>query len=371
MTLECRVAIDCTPLLGSPTGVGAFVAGALDGLRHATPPVHAVAYALSWRGRGDLAAALPAGVDIAGSTPPAGALLRVWRRVDRPVIEAFTGSVDVVHGTNFVVPPARRAGRVVTVHDLTAWRFPELCTTTTLRYPDLVRRAVDAGALVHTPTDAVADELCERLGVGRERVTAIHHGLGPGPPGDADRGRGVAGAERFVLALGTVEPRKDLPSLVRAFDLVATETDLDLVIAGADGWGAEQLTEAITTSKYGDRIRRIGYVGSQRRADLLAAATVFAYPSRYEGFGLPPLEAMAAGVPVVTTEVPAVVEVVGDAALVVPLGNHESLADAIMQAAGPAARGLIERGRARAAGFSWRDAAKALALLYERAAQRS
>lgn len=363
-----RVAIDCTPLLGSPTGVGTFVAGALRGISQSAPHVHPVAYALSWRGRAALNAAVPAAIPTATISLPAGVMLRAWRRVEHPVIEAFTGAVDVVHGTNFVVPPSRRAGRVVTVHDLTAWRFPELCTPTSLRYPHLVRRAVDRGALVHTPTDAIADELAEEAAVPRERITAIHHGVDAGLQGDASRGATLAKSKRFVLALGTVEPRKDLPLLVRAFAHVAHEADLDLVIAGPDGWGAAALGQAIADSTHRDRITRIGYVGSSERADLLAAATVFAFPSRYEGFGLPTLEAMAAGVPVVTTDVPALVEVVGEAATVVPRGDEEALADALLSAAGPHGAAMVTRGAERARLFTWAAAGSGLAALYEHAA---
>ena len=107
----------------------------------------------------------------------AAPLLALWRAMDRPAIEWWSGAVDVVHGTNYVVPPSRRAARVVTVHDLTPLRFPELCSPTSRAYPALIRRAIDGGAVVHTPTEAVAAEVVELLGAPREQVRFVHYGF--------------------------------------------------------------------------------------------------------------------------------------------------------------------------------------------------
>src|SRR5205823_4470007 len=147
-----RVAFDATPLLGARTGVGTFVAGALPALARLANDLDLRAYGLTWRGRRDLADLVPAGVTTVATPMPAGALLRAWARADEPAIEWWTGPVDVVHGTNFVVPPGRHAAEVVTVHDLTAVRYPQLCAPTSLLYPELVRRALRRGAWVHTPS---------------------------------------------------------------------------------------------------------------------------------------------------------------------------------------------------------------------------
>jgi len=338
-------------------------------------------YALSWRGRSLLREHLPVGVT-SGWSVPAAPLLRLWRRCNMVPAEWLVDvddGVDVVHGTNFVVPPARRAARVVTVHDLTCVRFPELCSPSSRRYPDLIRRALAGGAWVHTPSARIAGEVCEAFGADPERVRAIHHGLGL--PGDADEaaqpgasaaaGRRLAaslcGREHYVLALGTVEPRKDLPLLVRAFDrLAADHPDLGLVVAGPDGWGAAALTAEIAGTHQPDRIGRSGYVEGADRLGLLAGAAVFAYPSVYEGFGLPPLEAMAAGVPVVATAAGAVPEVCGDAALIVPVGDLDALVDALATALDDEARAsaLVAAGHRRSAGFTWERCAAGLVELY-------
>ncbi len=144
------VAMDVTPLLGVRTGVGASVAGFLHAVG-ADPDLAITGYALSAHPAKSLRDHLPATVRPGRRIPiPASFLLKAWARVDHPAVELWAGPVDVVHGTNFVVPPSRRAARLVTVHDLTPVRFPELCSPTSLRYPALIRRAVEQGASVHT-----------------------------------------------------------------------------------------------------------------------------------------------------------------------------------------------------------------------------
>ena len=366
--MSVRVAIDVAPLLGQPTGVGTFVAGALDGLaRTQGHEVGLLAYGLTWSGRRQLAAAVPPGVLTAKVGMPAAALLRAWERADWPAAEWWTGPVDVVHGTNFVVPPARRAAMVVTVHDLTAVRYPELCDATSRRYPELVRRAVRRGAHVHTPSEFVAGEVRDWLGSGvdPDRIHPVAHGVN----------RPCRGAEptepRTIVALATSEPRKDLPLLVRAFDAVAAaRPDVRLVMAGPAGWADAEVAAAVAAAQHRDRISRLGWIDNDRRAELLDRATVFAYPSRYEGFGLPPLEAMAAGVPVVASAAGAVPEAVGDAALLSPVGDTDAFAAVLAEVLDDeiVRKELVGRGLARAAQFTWEQCAAGLAGVYRQAA---
>lgn len=363
-----RVAVDATPLLGQPTGVGAFVAGALSALVD-DRSLEVSAYSLSARGGRGLTSRLPPGVVAVASRPaPAAALLRAWSRVDRPPGRWWTGPADVVHGTNFAVPPSGGAAAVVTVHDLTPLRYPELSPAATRVFPALVRRALRRGALVHTPSAFVATEVIDLLGADPDRVQAVHHGIPPEVVG-GDGSRLPGGP--YVLALGTIEPRKGFPALVRAFDaLAADRPDLRLVIAGPDGWGTEALGEAVERAAHGSRVVRLGYVDARRRTSLLRGATAFAFPSVYEGFGLPPLEAMIAGVPVVATTAGALREVLGDGALLVAPGNHEALAEALALVLDDEGirSALVARGHAHAARFSWERCGAGLSSLYHRAA---
>jgi glycosyltransferase involved in cell wall biosynthesis len=370
--MSLRVAIDATPLLGARTGVGAFVAGALPALAdpEAGLDLDLRAFGLTWNGRRALAPLLPPGVEAVRAPMAAGPLLRAWARADEPAVEWWTGEVDVVHGTNFVVPPSRRGAEVVTVHDLTSVRYPQLCAPTSLAYPRLVRRALGRGAWVHTPSAFVAGEVVDILGADPDRVRVVAHGvpgldlIPPEPPAQGD--------DRYILAVGTAEPRKDLPGLVRAFDAVAARhPDVHLVLIGARGWGEEDLAAAVATAHHRTRITRLGYVDDRRRAALVGAATVLAFPSVYEGFGLPPLEAMAAGVPVVATRAGAVPEVVGDAGWLVGTGDTDALAAAlagVLDLGDGERAAAVERGRRRAACFSWERCARGLSRLYRDAA---
>jgi glycosyltransferase involved in cell wall biosynthesis len=342
-------------------------AGLLAGLAR-RDDVELRAYALTWRGRDALAAIVPPGVAAATRPVPARIVREVWERgLSRPRAEDWTGPVDVVHATNFVAPPAR-APVVVTVHDVTFLRFPELCTPETLRYPGLIRRAVERGAVVHTPSEFVAAEVRELLGAPADRVVAIHSGIPPVLDGDAAAGRRIAGSERYVLALGTIEPRKNLATLVRAFDAVAAgDRELRLVLAGPAGWDAPHVQAAIDASAARNRIAQPGFVTPEARADLLAGATVFAYPSVYEGFGFPPLEAMQCGVPVVAGDAGALPEVLGDAAWLVAPTDTDALAGAISSLAdtdAPVRARYVARGRAQVARYDWDRTASEMLELY-------
>jgi glycosyltransferase involved in cell wall biosynthesis len=363
-----RIGFDVTSLLDVRTGVGAFAGEVLT--RIATEAdLDVVGYSVSWRGRGHAAdELLPHGVHPARGPMAAQPLRQLWRRADWPPIEWWTGSVDLVHGPNFVVPPSSKGAiELATVHDLTCVRFPELCTRDTLQYPALIRRALRRGAHLHAVSQFVADEIVDVFGVERDRVHVVPNGIDPVHAGDAAAGRARVAADRYILAVGTIEPRKDLPLLVDAFDELATDdTDLHLVVAGQDGWGTASFAAALERARHRDRVVRPGWVDDRARADLLAGAQVFAYPSKYEGFGLSPLEAMAAGVPVVATTAGSLPEVLGDGARLVDPGDAGALASALHSVLDDEAERdrLIPAGRDRASRYSWDACAAGVVALY-------
>ncbi|HEV2361140.1 MAG TPA: glycosyltransferase family 1 protein [Acidimicrobiales bacterium] len=361
-----RVALDATPLIGERTGVGVFCDGALRSLA-AREDVAVSAFAISWRRRHAILELAPPGVGTGQRPIPARPVHLAWRTLDVPPLDWFVPPSDVVHGTNFVVPPTRRAARVVTIHDLTMVRFPQMCTPATLSLLPLIRRSIGRGAFVHTPSEFVAAEVIEHFGADPARVVAVHHGV---PTSDQAAGSGGslrAPDSPFILAVGTIEPRKDYPGLVRAFDSVAELVpDVRLVICGAAGWGADAFEAAVRRAAHADRIDRLGYVTPGELGTLWSHASAYCFPSVYEGFGLPPLQAMAAGVPVVATSAGAVPEVVGDGAELVPPGDTEALAAALVRVLedDDLRERLIAAGRTRAAGFTWDAAAEGLTALY-------
>lgn len=365
-----RLALDATALLGPRTGVGAVTT---EVLRRLAPRagLDVTAFAVTWRGRGELAGRVPPGVRVASRPLPARPARMIWRRVDHPAVEWWTGEVDVVHGPNAVVPPTRAAARVLTVHDLTAVHHPEMCTPDVLHYPTHIRRAVEAGAWVHTVSAFVGREVVDILDVPPERVVVIPNGPSAIPTADPAVGRRLAGGRPYLLFVGTIEPRKDVPLLIEAFDLVAADhPDLLLVLAGPDGWGVDDMERALLAAHHRDRVTRLGWVDDDARAALLAGAEALVYPSRYEGFGLPILEANAARTPVVATAAGSIPEVAGDAAELVAPGDARALAAAIGRVVDDTGRSaeLVAAGTANVGRYSWDRTTDDLVALYRRAA---
>jgi len=369
-----RLAVDVTPLLGTRTGVGAFTSEVLTRLPR--PGLELTGFAVTRRGTSTLTAAVPDGVRLVRRPMVARPLRALWARTDHPAIERWTGAIDTVWGPNFVVPPATRAARVVTVHDLTCVHLPELCTRDTLRVPGLLRRALADGVWIHTVSRSVADDVVHTFDADPDRVVAIPNGAPRRrDAGEIDRlvalGRKSIGTDDYVAFVGTLEPRKDVPSLVRAFDaLAADRPGLHLVLAGPDGWGADAATAAIEASPFAARIVRTGWLDDDRRDAVVAGARVLAYPSRLEGFGLPTLEAAALDTPVVATRVGALPEVLDDAASWCAPGDATDLARAIAAVLDDRvlADTLVTAGHRRLALHSWDTTTDALLALFRRAA---
>ena len=364
-----RVGLDGTPLLGARTGVGRYVEHLVRELA-VRDGLDLVVTAFTLRGGAGLPAAVPPGVAVRHRPAPARALRAAWGRAELPPVEWLTGRLDVFHGTNFVLPPLRRAGGVVTVHDLSYLRYPGTVAAASRRYRELVPRGLRRAAVVLTPSRAVADEVRAEYGLG-DRVVATPLGVDPAwfgavPPDPAWlAGRGLP--ERYLLFVGTVEPRKGLPGLLRALRLLHDDdrSTPPLVLAGPPGWGPALETSALPAGA----VRTAGYLDSADLRRAVAGAAALAFPSRYEGFGLPPLEAFATGTPVVASDLPVVREVTGDLAELVAVGDDAGLAAALRKVlagdGGPVARAARQ---AHARAFSWTATAEATHAAYTSAA---
>lgn len=353
--------MDVTSLIGATTGVGQVVRQIASRLPD-HPDLDLTAVLVSWRGRSQLAHVVPDGWKLRPVALPARLTHLAWRHMDRPRLKGF----DLVHGPNYVVAPAEGAVRLVTVHDLTPWRFPELLDHHPRTFPQHLSRAIADGAHVHTVSYHVGQELQDELGLDPERIHVVPNGLGPPVAGDGGRGRNLVGGP-YILGIGTIEPRKDYVSLVRAMAAIwPIFPDLRLVIAGPSGWGRAELDAVIDELGVADRVQLLGYVSDSTKADLLAGAEVMAFPSLYEGFGLPVLEAMQAGVPVVSTRVGAIPEVAGRSAILVEPQDPSALAGALLSVVEDSKLRdrLAETGREQAAGYSWQTSVDGLADVY-------
>jgi glycosyltransferase involved in cell wall biosynthesis len=382
-----RVGLDATPLLGPRTGIGRYVAGlaeALTGLA-GPDPEEVVLVPFSWRGTRDLGSLVATGprVRCGRRRAPARLLQAAWARLDWPPVEWLAGPVDVFHATNFVAPPARRAAAVVTVHDLTYLHYPELVTAASARYRELVPRAVDRGAVVCTPTAAVRAEVADAYRLPPERLVVTPLGIGPAwrratPPDPAWlAAHDLPG--RYLLFVGSREPRKNLPTLLAAYrELLAARVGPatngtgpeaadpggapPLVLVGPPGWGTTLDLAGLPAGA----VRIPGYLAEDELARVVAGAAALAFPSWYEGFGLPALEALACGTPVVAADLPALREVLGDQAELVPPGDAGALAGALARVLDdPGGKPARAARRTRAAGFTWETCAQATLAAYQ------
>jgi glycosyltransferase involved in cell wall biosynthesis len=351
-----RIVLDGTPLLGQRTGVGRYTAALLDELAGLSSDELSIGVtAFSLRGRRSLGSRLPAGVRARGLPVPARLLRALWQRGPVPPIELLVGRADVVHATNFVLPPALRAAGVVTVHDLAFLDRPDELSPAEHALPGLVRDAARRAAVVCTPTTAVARQVVDRLGVRDDRIVVTPLGVDPAwfvaAPLPADARRRLRLPSQYLLFVGTAQPRKGLDVLLDAH--AAAPNAPALVLAGAAGWGSEAPT--------GDpkRVLRTGYLPEVDLRRVVAGAAALVLPSRDEGFGLPVLEALACGIPVITSNAPALVEVAGGHAEHVPVGDVDALA-AALSTVDSAARDpqTAAARRAHASEFTWRGCAE-------------
>jgi glycosyltransferase involved in cell wall biosynthesis len=371
-----RIGIDGIPLATPKTGIGHYTFELACELARARSggefdllaPVPVAARLAEAGGAGANLRASPARAD--------GDLRRRWWSFGLPLHLREHGFA-LYHGTNYNVPPWAACPTVVTVHDLSLLLHPE---THEARLVELARRRLPvmarAAAHVLTDSESVRAEICDVLGIEADRVTAVplapRRAFRPADADEIEAARSPLGvAEEFVLFVGTVEPRKNLLALVRAFDLLTRETDLrpQLVIAGQKGWLTEELYELVERSPSAARILFTGYVTDEELRALYSACRVFVYPSLYEGFGLPPLEAMSCGAPVVASRIPVIEETCGGgAARLVAPHDAEGLAGALAEllADGEARAILAARGRERAAAFTWERTARLTLEVYER-----
>jgi glycosyltransferase involved in cell wall biosynthesis len=366
------VAIDVTPMLFPPTGIPRSVIETVRALQGLAVGPRLVPFALGLRSP-LLRARAPAGTRYV--PVPTQALLRLWCRSEHPTLDWLVRGSDVLHATNFLTPPSRLP-TLVTVHDLSFARHPETVTPVVRSFEHVLRRAAARGASFHTPTEAVGDEVEELFGPGLRaagRIVAVPWGLPDMPTAGPLSGEVAAavGGAPYILSIATLDPRKNIDVLVRAFGELA-DPSLRLVLAGGDGLGSDAVTAAIAAlGPAGSRVVRTGLVSEDDRVALLAGARVLAYPSRYEGFGIPVLEAMALGIPVVAGDNPAVAEVSAGAALLAdpsdPIALARQLAVAVDDEAERAR--LIAAGRARAADFTWESTAERLSAVYIRLAR--
>ncbi len=341
-----------------PGGSGTYVR-ALAGELARTPQVEVTGLAARHPGP-PASGALP--VPVRFSPLPRRALYDAWNHLRRP-LSSVPPDAEVVHATTWAVPP-RRAPLVVTVHDLAFRRTPEHFTTRGNRFftraLDVVRREAD---LVLVPSETTAAD-CREAGIAEDRVVTVPLAATRIDVVDEEVAafRREHGLRRpYVLWCGTLEPRKNVGTLLRAFgELARAEPELDLVLVGPTGWGSVALDSAAPAG----RVHVLGRLSERGLHAAYAGARVFAFPSLWEGFGLPVLEAMSHGVPVVTSAGTSTAEIGVGASLLVDPRDHEALAAALHDAVGPRHEELARASLVAAGRYSWEETARRTLLAY-------
>ncbi len=373
-----RIGIDGIPLAEEKTGVGHYTFEIAHELALAAPS-----------DKFDLLSHLPFhAAAVAGLEPPpnlsfiqarTNKLTKHWWTLGLPLYLRKHG-LHLFHGTNYDVPVWGGCPTVLTIHDLSLLLHPE---THEERRVQRARRRLPLmsriATLIIVPTQSVKQEICAHLHVGADKVVVVPEAprrcfrpLAQAQAREINRRLGIE--DNFILYVGTIEPRKNLLTLIRAFEEMLHSTPLrpQLVVAGKKGWLTDELFAYIESAQLGDRLHLTGYVSDEELRALYSTCQVMVFPAIYEGAGLPPLEAMACGAPVITTNTPALSEMVGDSARLISPTDYHSLARHLIELFYDAnvRRALVAAGLNRAANFTWERAARHTYNVYEEAIKR-
>jgi glycosyltransferase involved in cell wall biosynthesis len=374
-----RIAIDYTAGIRQAAGIGTYVRNLVDAML-AQDAINE--YTLLTSGRPTREHPFPTAANVRGRSIliPDRYLNVLWYRWRLPLYaNLFTGHVDIYHGPDFVLPPIGiKLRKVVTVHDLAFLKYPEYAIPELAAYlKKVVPEAVASADAIAAVSHATRQTLIEQFGTPAHKITLV-------PAGVASYFRRVTdpvllGATRhkfglkhpLVLGVGTLEPRKNHLGLIKAFYKTQQHKHSRpamLAIAGGSGWLYEETQQLVAELKLEKKVRFLGRVSDLELLTLYSMADVFAFPSFFEGFGIPPLEAMACGAPVITSNISSLPEVVGDAALLVDPHKTNELANAIMRLLEDEQlrEELRQKGYQQAQRYTWKQAASKMLSIYQR-----
>ncbi len=364
-----RILIDYRPALRERSGVGETIfqlSKALGNLSNEKPRIDLTLFSSSIRDRLD-PASLPTPARIIDRRIPVRLLNLLWHRLEWPRIETITGSdYDVVHSSNPLLIPSNQAAQVITIHDLYFLKHPENTSKEIRRdYAALVRQHASRADCILVPSEYTRQTVQELLEIRDDHLVVCPLGTVPALPRREQPETGP------ILFIGTLEARKNIDGLLDAYTLLLDrfEDAPDLILAGRPTSDTSQWASRLLVAPLRDRVRQLGYVTGETREVLLKQARILVLPSFDEGFGLPILEAMSAGVPIVASNRGALPEVLGDAGLLVDPADPQALANAIQKTLRDSeyVNVAVSRGLQRASHYSWQRSARILRDTYTRA----
>lgn len=384
-----RICINITPSLYGPSGLERYLKHLVTELLKIDKEDDFTLFENNSLGRYERQLKVPRNpnVSLVSVRWPMRLLHKLWDLWNVPTIEHFVGEVDVFHSPHVVLPPQKRGASVLTVNDMGYEKHPEYYPNRALvdSLKRMAREAVEEATRIIAISNATKSDLVEIMKVPEDKIQVVHDGvdaemissyLETVPPEAEQQMLDKWGiAKAFLLeVIGTVEPRKNLKRLIHAFNIFRELTQLDwqLVLVGKIDSCRKEIGGEIKDSKFGSHILILECLTDEDLWLLMSAAEVFVYPSLYEGFGLPVLEAMACETPVVTSNVSALPEIAGDAAILANPFEPEEIAHAIAEAAsdGTLRRELVRKGKQRAKSFSWRRTAEETLEVYKTAYQQ-
>jgi glycosyltransferase involved in cell wall biosynthesis len=373
-----RVTIDYTPAIHQSAGIGRYTRGLVNALARLDTPHQFRLLVLGRSGARSFPTQLPDNFRLRTVALSDRWATVIWHRLNLPLpVELLAGRADLFHGPSFTLPP-NLAPSLLTVHDLSFLRYPEGAFPPLVAWlSKAVPRSLNRARHVLADSQNTRTDLIELMDVSPERISVIGAGVDEGfrPVTDPAHLAQVRARyqlpDRFILGISTLEPRKNFTGLIAAFNQLAAAqpaaADVHLVIAGGKGWLYEPIFAAAEASPVRDRIHFSGFVADEDLPALYSLAEMLAFPSHYEGFGIPVLEAMACATPVVCAHNSSLPEVAGEAALLIDAADVEGLAQAMgrLLVETSLREGLIAQGLARVKRFTWENAARRLLAVYE------
>lgn len=298
----------------------------------------------------------------------------LWDNLRFPPIEFFIGRASIFHN-NFFLPSTKKAKGIITIHDMSFFAYPELHTKTVRRFKSKVPKSCFRATKIITVSNFSKREILKYINIPEEKIKVIYNGLilqtQKFKGNEDDILKKYSLAKKYILYVGTIEPRKNLEGLINAFKMLISDekykNKYNLVIVGKPGWKYETFIKTLGNLGIQDKVKLIGYIPDEELPAIYKHASLFLYPSIYEGFGLPVLEAMAYGIPVITSNISSLPEIAGDAALLIDPYNYKEIRDGMVDilSTDQLKNQLIKRGKERVKKFSWKNTAEKTLKVYK------